>query len=122
MKSRAERLGSRALAVWLTVIALLTLLGAPVLAGKAHAAMVVETAPAPMAGMVHSARSNTLSTPRHEHETTACAVACALAAQLMQPAPMVALSMIGPVGQAEYARLNRRPSGTIPERSTPPPR
>lgn len=109
-------------AAWLAIVAVLTLLMSPVLAGRAHAAMLV-SAPTSMAmgGMAHTGKMVASAPCRHD-EGAACWTACALASQLLPPTASDAIPPVGVAGRADYAVMERSVSETVSERSTPPPR
>lgn len=109
-------------AVWLAILAVLTLLLSPVLAGRAHAAMLAPaSSPMAMAGMTHAGKT-TASARCHHDDGAACSIACALASQLLPPSPSDALPLLGEAGSVTYASLNVSPAGAASKRSTPPPR
>lgn len=100
--------------LWTAVLALLTLVCAPLSAGPAHAGMRDCMSSVP-------AHAHAQGTPRRTRDTT-CAAACALGGQLVAvragpPPPPHRTD-----ARVEYARLDRRPAGTTPEGGTPPPR
>ena len=103
---------------WMAVLAVASLLFAPVLVSPAHAH---GSAPAVGCGMdmpVHAPPK----APAHRHDAC-CAAACAVCAQLA-PARVGEAPSRAPRASAGvvYPRLELRLAGVEPERGTPPPR
>lgn len=108
-------------ACWLAVLALLTLLMSPVLAGRAHAAM---SAPhlSTVAGMTDLDGKTGAMAPCHPEGAANCVVACSLASQLLAATSCGLDPDRSPAGRVAYAHRLLNFNEALPERSTPPPR
>lgn len=110
-------------ALWFAVLAMLALLVQPLIADRAHAAMrpIASTTQTPMQ-MPGMAVAVAVSSPCHHDGRAPCAVACALAAELLPPAAGAVAAPFGGSTEQRVAWLAVQPSQTRPESDTPPPR